>query len=151
MYRVSPFTYFVSAVLSVGLAQTDVNCSSMELLTLSPPTPGGTCRSFLYNYTTYAGGRIINPDATANCQFCSLATTDDFLAAENIYFSDRWRDIGILFAYCGFNVLAAIALYWLARVPKGNRVKEVPGAEGDNDVAIVKTRSQRKEVSKEER
>jgi ABC-type multidrug transport system permease subunit len=147
MYRISPFTYMVSAVLSVGLAQTDVKCSSIELLTLSPPTLGETCQSFLSNYTSYAGGRIINPDATENCQFCSLATTDDFLAAESIYFSDRWRDIGILFAYCGFNVLAAIGLYWLARVPKGNRVKEVPGENG-NDVVIVKTQSQ-KEVNKE--
>ncbi|KUL89663.1 hypothetical protein ZTR_00514 [Talaromyces verruculosus] len=148
MYRVSPFTYMVSAVLSVGLAQTDVKCSSIELLTLSPPTVGETCQSFLYNYTSYAGGRIINPDATTNCQFCSLATTDDFLAAESIYFSDRWRDIGILFGYCAFNVAAAIGLYWLARVPKGNRVKEVPGESG-NDVAIVKTRSQKEGVDKE--
>jgi ATP-binding cassette, subfamily G (WHITE), member 2, PDR len=148
MYRVSPFTYMVSAVLSVGLAQTDVKCSSIELLTLSPPTRGETCQSFLSNYTSYAGGQIINPDATTNCQFCSIATTDDFLAAESIYFSDRWRDIGILFGYCAFNVAAAIGLYWLARVPKGNRVKEVPGESG-NAVAIVKTRSQKEGVAKE--
>jgi ABC-type multidrug transport system permease subunit len=112
------------------------------LLTLSPPTVGETCQTFLTNYTSYAGGRLINPDATENCQFCSLATTDDFLAAESIYFSDRWRDIGILFAYCAFNFLAAIFLYWLARVPKGNRVKEVPGESGGDSVAVVKTRSQ---------
>ncbi|EED13247.1 ABC multidrug transporter, putative [Talaromyces stipitatus ATCC 10500] len=142
MYRVSPFTYIVSAVLSVGLAQTSVECSSIELLTLSPPNAGETCQSFLSNYILDVGGRIINPNATENCQFCSLATTDEFLAAESIYFSERWRDIGILFAYCGFNVLAAIFLYWLARVPRGNRVKEVPGENG-KDLVVVRTRSRR--------
>ncbi|OKL58610.1 ABC transporter CDR4 [Talaromyces atroroseus] len=128
MYRVSPFTYMVSAVLSVGLAQTAVQCSSIELLSLAPPNAGETCQSFLGSYVSSAGGQLMNPNATSNCEYCSLATTDEFLAAEGIYFSDRWRNIGILFAYCGFNILAAVFLYWLARVPKGNRVKEVPDA-----------------------
>lgn len=132
----------VSAVLSVGLAGAAVKCSPIELLSLSPPTAGETCQSFLGEYVSYAGGSMINPNATSDCKFCSLATTDAFLATEGIYFSNRWRDIGIFISYCAFNVAAAIFLYWLARVPKGSRVKEVSG-KNSNEAALVKTRSRK--------
>jgi ABC-type multidrug transport system permease subunit len=72
----------------------------------------------------YAGGYLANPDATTDCQFCPVSTTDSFLAQLSIFYSDRWRDIGILFAFVGFNILAAVFLYWLARVPKKTTVKE---------------------------
>jgi ATP-binding cassette, subfamily G (WHITE), member 2, PDR len=134
MYRLSPFTYIVSAVLSVGLAGTAVKCSSIELLNLAPPNAGETCESFLGAYVSSAGGQLMNPNATSSCEYCSLATTDQFLDAESIYFSERWRNIGILFAYCAFNIFAAVFLYWLARVPKGNRVKEVPNTRNDSVV-----------------
>lgn len=145
MYRVSPFTYLVSGVLSVGLANTAVQCSSIEMLTLAPPKAGETCESFLGAYVSYAGGQLLNPNATSNCEFCSLASTNEFLAAEGISFDDRWRDVGVLFAYCGFNIFAAIFLYWLARVPKGKRVKEVPQTE-NNTIAKTESQKEVKEV-----
>lgn len=124
MYRISPFTYLVSAVLTVGLSGTTVDCSSTELLTLSPPSAGMTCQAFLGPYLQAAGGYLTNPDATAGCQFCPVSTTDGFLAQLSIFYSDRWRDIGILFAFIGFNAVAAVFLYWLWRVPKKNTMKE---------------------------
>jgi ATP-binding cassette subfamily G (WHITE) protein 2 (PDR) len=124
MYRVSPFTYLVSAVLSVGLSGTSVDCSSTELLTLSPPSAGMTCETFLGPYLQIAGGYVTNPNATTNCQLCTVSTTDSFLAALSIFYSDRWRNIGILFAFVGFNIFAAVFLYWLARVPKKRTIKE---------------------------
>jgi ABC-type multidrug transport system permease subunit len=140
MYRVSPFTYLVGSVLSVGLSGTDIDCASNEILKFSPPNPGQTCKSFMQDYISYAGGKLKNENATTNCEFCPLAKTDDFLASMSIYFKDRWRDVGILFAFCAFNILAAVFLYWLARVPKGQRVKEVP----DQD-AMTKVQSKKKE------
>lgn len=123
MYRVSPFTYLVSAVLSTGLAQTNVVCAANEILRLSPPA-GQTCAEFLGPYMHFAGGQLLNPSSTTQCEFCSVATTDTFLAQLNIYYIDRWRNVGILFAYVGFNVVGAIFLYWLARVPKRKTLKE---------------------------
>lgn len=117
MYRVSPFTYLVSAVLSTGVSGADVACSAIELLHISPPK-GETCMSYLGSYLKQTHGNLHNPNATADCQLCSISTTDQFLASINIYFSDHWRNIGLLFVYVGFNVLAAVFLYWLIRVPK---------------------------------
>ncbi|KAJ5818921.1 hypothetical protein N7474_004512 [Penicillium riverlandense] len=117
MYRISPFTYLVSAVLSTGVSGASVTCSAIELLHISPPK-GETCMSYLGPYLKQTHGNLHNPNATADCQLCSISSTDQFLASINIYFSDHWRNIGLLFVYVGFNVVAAVFFYWLIRVPK---------------------------------
>lgn len=117
MYRLSPFTYLVSSVLSVGLAGTSVECSDIEILQVPPPQ-GQNCSSFLDPYAQMSGGKLINPEATSNCKVCPIADTDTFLAGLNINYSDRWRNVGLLFVYIVFNAVAAIFLYWLIRVPK---------------------------------
>jgi ATP-binding cassette subfamily G (WHITE) protein 2 (PDR) len=38
------------------------------------------------------------------------------LAGSNIYYSERWRNFGIMFAFIGFNVFLALLTYWLFRV-----------------------------------
>ncbi|KAJ5781341.1 hypothetical protein N7457_006501 [Penicillium paradoxum] len=117
MYRVSPFTYLVSSVLSTGLAKTSVECSSIELLTISPPR-GETCSSYLDPYINALHGKLLNPTALRDCQICTMSTTNQFLASLSISDSDIGRNIAVLFVYVGFNVLAAVFLYWLFRVPK---------------------------------
>lgn len=104
MYRVSPFTYLVSAVLSVGLAGTSVKCSDIEILHVPPPQ-GQNCSSFLDAYVQMSHGRLLNPEATSDCQVCPVADTDTFIV---------------------FNIFAAIFLYWLIRVPKkrSRKIKE---------------------------
>jgi ABC-type multidrug transport system permease subunit len=50
------------------------------------------------------------------CTFAQMIIADQFLAGNRVYWSDRWRNFGILFAFIVFNMLATIGLYWLARV-----------------------------------
>ena len=116
MYRISPFTYLISAVLSTGLANTNVTCASNEYL-IFDPQPGKTCIQYMQPYITVAGGYLQNPDATTNCSFCAISSTNTFLTAINSNYSDAWRNFGILWAYVGFNVVMALFLYWLVRVP----------------------------------
>jgi ATP-binding cassette subfamily G (WHITE) protein 2 (PDR) len=125
MYRVSPFTYLVSGVMSTGIANTDVVCSDIEYLTFDPPA-GTTCEAYLTPYIGRMGGYLTDAtkQATSDCRFCTLADSNQFLAAVSINYEDRWRNYGILWAYIAFNVAGAIFLYWLARVPK-NSSKEV--------------------------
>ncbi|PGH08877.1 hypothetical protein AJ80_07749 [Polytolypa hystricis UAMH7299] len=118
LYRVSPFTYFVSAVLSTGVANAPVNCSPIELLKLSPPD-NQTCASYLGPFMEMAGGRLLTPNSTTACEYCPMSDTNGFLTVLGIHFEDRWRNIGILFVYIAFNIVAAVSLYWLLRMPKG--------------------------------
>lgn len=118
MYRVSPFTYYVSATLSTGVARAPVTCSDIEILKMPPPS-GMTCQDFLNPVIQMTKqGEVLNKNATDMCEFCPISVTDAFLAGVDIYYDQRWRNIGILFAYIAVNIAGAIGLYWLLRVPK---------------------------------
>jgi len=117
MYRVSPLTYLVDGLISTGLAHNDVKCSQIEFLHFAAPQ-NMTCGEYMEPFMELAGGRLLDPGSTDACQFCTLATTDAFLASTSTSYDKRWRNYGIMWAYIVFNLFAALALYWLIRVPK---------------------------------
>ncbi|RFU81145.1 multidrug resistance cdr1 [Trichoderma arundinaceum] len=117
MYRVSPFTYWVSAVLSTGLANTHVTCSGNELVHLEPPS-GQTCGDYLSSFIDAAGGYLKDSNTTSDCSYCPIADTNVFLASVSSSYSHRWRDFGIGMSYIFFNIAASLFLYWLVRMPK---------------------------------
>lgn len=117
MYRATPVTYFVNAMVSTGAAGVDIVCSAKELVNIEPPR-GQTCGAYLEEYLSFVGGRLLNPNAMQQCHFCPVANTDTLLAALGIHFEDRWRNFGITLAFTFGNVIIAICLYWTFRVPK---------------------------------
>jgi len=135
MYRVSPFTYLISAILSVGLANAPVRCSKIELLNFDP-LPGTKCGTYLESYITAAGGYVTNSDATSACSFCPVAKTDDFLKSLRIYYNERWRNFGIMWIYVVFNVSAAVFLYWLFRLPKKSKKAPPSSAEPQDETKL---------------
>jgi ATP-binding cassette subfamily G (WHITE) protein 2 (PDR) len=128
MYRVSPFTYLVSAMLSTGLANTDVTCADNEYLKFSPPS-GMTCGTYLQGYIQGFGGYVQNPQERDNCSFCSIKSTNVFLTSVSANFSTRYRDFGIMWVFIIFNTGAALALYWLVRMPKAPKKEKKKKAE----------------------
>ncbi|VEU20288.1 DEKNAAC101162 [Brettanomyces naardenensis] len=124
MYRVSPFTYWVSSMLSTGIGRSAVHCLPNELVSFPPPE-GMTCGAYMEKYISAAGGYLEDSNATQTCEFCSLSSTDTYLASLHISYDNRWRDWGIFFCYVVINELFMLSLYWLVRVPKKNdRVKD---------------------------
>ncbi len=124
MYRVSPFTYLVSAMLSTGLSGTDVECEAVEYLRFNPPD-NRTCGSYMQGYIDMMrSGYLQNPEATSQCAFCNMDKTDNFLMQIGSNFDDAWRNFGLMWVYIFFNIAGAVFIYWLARVPKG---KKLPG------------------------
>ncbi|KAK4187057.1 ABC-2 type transporter-domain-containing protein [Podospora australis] len=129
MYRVSPFTYLVSAMLSVGVANTEVTCGPNEWVTFAPIN-GSTCAEYLSDYMDTMGGylKVGTENARDMCQFCTIKYTNVFLASVGADYADRWRNFGILFAFIIFNIIGALFVYWLVRVPKnklgGKKKKE---------------------------
>ncbi|KAJ5224589.1 ABC multidrug transporter C [Penicillium citrinum] len=122
MYRVSPFTYLVSAMLSTGVAHADAACSDVEYLSIQAPA-GQTCKEYMQPWIDSFGGRLQNETAVTDCSFCSLSNTDAYLANIGSYYSDAWRNFGLMWVYIIFNIAAAVFIYWVARVPKGSRSK----------------------------
>lgn len=67
-------------------------------------------------------GRINEkPDATSDCLFCSVSKTDSFLAAIGSHLDDAWRNFGLMWKYIAFNILGAMFIHWLVRLPKGKQ------------------------------
>ncbi len=122
MYRVSPFTYLVDAMLSVGIANTDVVCAANELRHFLPP-PNTTCGEYMSTFIAAAKGYLIDPAATDSCGYCALSSTNQFLSMLGSSYDNRWRNFGIMWAFIIFNGFAAVFLYWLARVPKKSASK----------------------------
>lgn len=123
MYRVSPFTYIVSGMLSVSVANSPVTCDSTELLPMIPP-PNMTCGEYLGEFAAGYGGKILDEAATGMCDYCPMSSTNQFLAQVGSYYDDRWRNFGIVWAFIVFNAVGALGVYWLVRVPKKGLFKK---------------------------
>lgn len=125
MYRVNPFTYVVEGFLGTSLANAAVHCASNEFVSFAAPS-GQTCGQYMADYISAAGGYLSNPDASnsTECQYCAMSDTNTFLKGINVDFDHRWRNFGLMWAYCIFNIVVALVVYWLVRMPKNKKVKK---------------------------
>ncbi|KKK17140.1 ATP-binding cassette transporter [Aspergillus rambellii] len=126
MYRVSPLTYLIAGLTATGLHGRAIQCSTDELSVFNPPS-GLNCGQYLAQYLQLAPGRLYNPSATQGCEYCSLQNADQYLAASNIYYSERWRNFGIGWAYIGFNIIGTVALYYIFRIRHWNPTSLIRG------------------------
>jgi ATP-binding cassette, subfamily G (WHITE), member 2, PDR len=131
MYRVSPLTYWIAGMAAAMLGGRPIDCASDEVSIFNPPS-GQTCQQYLAPYLQQAPGTLQNPGATQDCRYCSLSNADQFLASVNVYYSERWRNFGLVWIYVFFNIGMVIFLYWAFRVRKskgsggvGARLKSV--------------------------
>ncbi|ODV97159.1 hypothetical protein PACTADRAFT_32646 [Pachysolen tannophilus NRRL Y-2460] len=125
MYRVSPFTYLVGAMLATAIGNSDITCSDEEYVHFDPPS-GLTCGEYMEDYIDVASGYLLYDNATSDCSYCTGKYTNTYLEELSINYSLKWRNYGIFLCYIFFNIAVTICFYWLFRVPKSkNRVKEV--------------------------
>lgn len=127
MYRLSPVTYFVAALLSSMISDTSATCSTSELVSFDAPA-GHSCGDYLSDFQKQNGGQLVNPSADSGCQYCIIVSTTAVPARFEIAFEDRWWRWGVTLAYSFFNVGAALVLYWAFRVPKVKREREAAAA-----------------------
>ncbi|PWN42438.1 putative SNQ2-ABC transporter [Ceraceosorus guamensis] len=126
MLPLSPFTYLLEGLLGNVLGPQLVRCAENEFNIVRPPT-GQTCEAYLSPYFTRAFGYFEQrPDG--DCQVCQYSRGEDFLtglSTSNFAFSSshRWRNLGILAAYIGFNVALALGLFYIARIHNWNKTK----------------------------
>lgn len=125
MYRVSPMTYLVDGLLSVGIANNKAECSTYEFRDIIPPK-NMSCGEYLDPYLKAAGtGYLLDSGNAEVCKLCSISSTNAFLSSVSSKYSRRWRNFGLFLAYIVFDYACTILVYWLARVPKkSSRVKE---------------------------
>ncbi|KAF5236734.1 hypothetical protein FANTH_11141 [Fusarium anthophilum] len=117
MYRVSPLTYLIGAMISNGVGKQEVTCSEIEFLQFQTPA-NLTCGEYVGQFVQAVGGALWNPGTNQTCLYCPIASTDTYLGTLSIRYSERWRNFGLIWAFIVFDVIAALVAYWLLRVPK---------------------------------
>ncbi|KAF5329467.1 hypothetical protein D9619_009293 [Psilocybe cf. subviscida] len=120
MYRLSPYTYLIEGILGQAIGRQEVNCSSVEFVTINPPS-GQTCAQYMGPYIARTGGYLANPESLAECAFCSIRSTDQFLGNNfNILYEHHWRNLGIFFAFIVFNIFLFFSCMYLFRIRTGS-------------------------------
>ncbi|PHH78032.1 hypothetical protein CDD80_7447 [Ophiocordyceps camponoti-rufipedis] len=116
MYRLSPFTYWISGMLATQLHGERIGCSRNEESIFDPP-PGMTCGQYLERFLqSGAPGHLDNPNSTSQCEYCAYSTADQLLSGLGIFWDERWRNYGVVWGFIVFDILMAISLYYIFRV-----------------------------------
>ena len=76
MYYISPATYLISGVLGAVLNGVPVVCSPLETAMFNPPS-GQTCGAYASDFVGSSLGYLVNPNSTADCQYCSLRNANE--------------------------------------------------------------------------
>jgi len=121
MYYLTPFRYLLDGFLGAAVHGRAVICSSTEFARFPPP-PGQTCQSYTQAFIATAGGYVQN-GSDGLCEFCQYATGDEFARGFNVYYSNRWMDYGVFWAFCIFNFMVVFACSWLF-LGGGKRIKD---------------------------
>ncbi|PYH78160.1 ABC transporter [Aspergillus uvarum CBS 121591] len=111
MYWLTPFHYLLEGFLGVVTHNVPVRCVSREESLFSPP-PGSTCQDYAGAYASQAGG-YVQDAANGLCAFCQYADGDVFAASFNVFYSHKWRNYGIFWAFVVFNFMAVFFFSWL--------------------------------------
>lgn len=98
------FTRLISGLVSTELHQRPVRCTPGELNLFSAP-PGQTCGEYMESFFANNGAGYITDNSTSDCSYCAYSVGDQFYEPLSISFDTRWRDLGIMIAFCGSNLI----------------------------------------------
>lgn len=79
-------------------------CKESELNLFTSP-PGQTCGEYMASFFAAGGPGYLVSNTTSDCAYCAFKVGDQFYEQFGISFDTRWRDLGILAAYIGSNLI----------------------------------------------
>jgi ABC-type multidrug transport system permease subunit len=121
MYYLSPFTYLIGGLVANSISGTTVVCAPSELNIFNPPS-GQTCQSFAGAFVEVSG-KLLNPEATSNCEYCRYSVGDQYLHTLNMSLDDRWRNFGFMWVYILFNAFCVFLFFYLTKVARFNTME----------------------------
>ncbi|KAI0159897.1 ABC-2 type transporter-domain-containing protein [Hypoxylon sp. FL1284] len=115
MYYANPSTYWIGGMLAATLDGVPVACEPAETARFDAP-PGQTCGGYAGQFARRAGGYLLNPDATAGCEYCPYSSGNQYLQTLNIEASQKWRNFGIFLSFCVSNWALVYFFIYTVRV-----------------------------------
>lgn len=104
VYQVDPFTRLVSGLVTNELAGRTVECTALEFNSFTAPS-GQTCGEYMSDFFSAGGFGYLADNSTSDCQYCAYSKGEQFYAAFNMEFDNRWRDLGIYLAFIASNLI----------------------------------------------
>ncbi|KAK0128853.1 hypothetical protein ONS95_000801 [Cadophora gregata] len=104
LYQLDPFTRLIGGMVVTELHGREVTCTSSELQRFSAPG-GQNCGEYMTDFFQAGGPGYIVSNVTSACEYCAFKVGDQFYSGLGFDFSNRWRDLGILIAFIGSNLV----------------------------------------------
>ncbi|KAG1138899.1 hypothetical protein G6F38_010219 [Rhizopus arrhizus] len=119
MYWVDPYHYLIEGLVVNVMDSIPVVCDASEFVKIPIPD-GTTCGNYMADFFNAGGnGYVEDNNATGSCNYCNYKYGNEFYEERIGWnFSNRWRDFGILCAYCVFNIFAFMFFVFLFRKAK---------------------------------
>ncbi|KAI0165993.1 P-loop containing nucleoside triphosphate hydrolase protein [Xylariaceae sp. FL1272] len=114
LYYLNPATYWIGGMLAATLDGSPVQCEISETARFNPP-PGQTCNDYAGEFASTAGF-LLNPNASADCQYCPYRNGNEYLATLNIEAGQKWRNFGIFLAFCISNWFLVYFFIYTVRI-----------------------------------
>lgn len=104
LYQVNPLTRLIGGMLVIELHELPVRCTEGELNRFTSP-PGRTCGEYMADFFAAGGPGYIVDNSTSDCSYCAYSVGDQLFEPLGYSFSHRWRDLGILVAFIGSDLI----------------------------------------------
>ncbi|KAI9266969.1 ABC-2 type transporter-domain-containing protein [Sporodiniella umbellata] len=116
IYWLDPYHYIIEGLVVTVMNGVKVVCDNSDLIRI--PVPNGlTCGNYMSDYFTQGGiGYVVDNSTIGHCDFCNYKDGSDYYETRIGWsFENRWRNFGILWAFCAFNVFVFFGLVYLHR------------------------------------
>lgn len=104
LYQLDPFTRLIGGMVTTALHELPVVCKPSEYNVFTAPE-GMNCGEYMQPFFERGGSGYLASNTTQDCEYCAYKVGDEFYAAFNLSFDNRWRDLGIFCAFVGSNLI----------------------------------------------
>ncbi|OWP03796.1 hypothetical protein B2J93_2641 [Marssonina coronariae] len=104
LYQLDPFTRLIGGMVVTELHDRTVICTDSELNRFPSPS-GQNCGEYMSDFFAAGGPGYIVSNVTSACEYCAYKVGDQFYSGLGFRFDNRWRDLGILVAFVGSNLV----------------------------------------------
>ncbi|KAL3420870.1 BMR1-like protein (ABC-2 type transporter) [Phlyctema vagabunda] len=104
LYQLDPFTRLIGGMVVTELHGLPVKCTDVELNRFTAPS-GQSCGDYMSSFFAAGSPGYLVDNATSACEYCAYKVGDEFYTPLGFEFSNRWRDLGILVAFIGSNLV----------------------------------------------
>ncbi|OJJ38758.1 hypothetical protein ASPWEDRAFT_48910 [Aspergillus wentii DTO 134E9] len=114
-YKVSPLFYLNEGVVVDTLHDLPLHCDASEVSTFQPPS-ASTCYEYAASFLKDATGYLVNPNSTANCEYCPYENGQAYYTQYDYSYSHRGRNVGAFIGFIAFNFTMVLVITYLTRV-----------------------------------